>query len=360
MVDLRWLVPSFLACVAVSEAQVAPPSYPDHVKLMVVRDREGAEVPVRSAADWAVRRAHILANFQEVAGPLPGGEKRVPLDVKVVEEVDQPDHRRIKLTYASEPGDRVTAWLLIPKGEAPGPRPAMLCLHQTTKGGKDEPAGLGGKPNLAYAKELVGRGYVCLAPDYPNFGERKLDVYALGYASATMKGIWDHMRGVDLLASRSEVDPGRIGVIGHSLGGHNAAFVALFDDRLKVVVSSCGFNAFPRYYGGNIAGWSHGGYMPRLKSKYELDLARVPFDWPELIGALAPRPFFSNSPVRDENFEVGGVKECIDAARPVYELLGAGENLAAAYPEAEHDFPTETRMRAYEFIDRQLKKQTSP
>ena len=73
-------------------------------------------------------------------------------------------------------------------------------------------------------------------------------------------------------------------------GGHNAIFTALFDPRIKVVVSSCGFNAFPYYYKGNIAGWSHKGYMPRLKERYGLDLKRVPFDWPELIGALAPRP----------------------------------------------------------------------
>ena len=85
-------------------------------------------------------------------------------------------------------------------------------------------------------------------------------------------------------------------MIGHSLGGHNAIFTALFDDRLEAVVSSCGFNDFLHYYGGNIAGWSHAGYMPRLRSVYGLDLARVPFDFPELVGALAPRPFFANAP----------------------------------------------------------------
>jgi cephalosporin-C deacetylase-like acetyl esterase len=44
-----------------------------------------------------------------------------------------------------------------------------------------------------------------------------------------MKGIFNHMRAVDLLCSRPEVDPKRIGAIGHSLGGHNAMFVGLFD-----------------------------------------------------------------------------------------------------------------------------------
>jgi len=164
----------------------------------------------------------------------------------------------------------------------------MLCLHQTTRIGKDEPVGLGGKPNLAYARELAERGYVTIAPDYPNFGEYKVDPYTLDYASASMKAIWNNMRAVDLLVSLPEVDANRIGVIGHSLGGHTAIFTAVFDDRLKAVVSSCGFNDFPHYYGGNLRGWSHSGYMPRLQSKFGLDPARVPFDFPELISALAP------------------------------------------------------------------------
>ncbi|SIO64987.1 Acetyl xylan esterase (AXE1) [Singulisphaera sp. GP187] len=331
------------------------PSYPDHAKLLVVRNVEGDEAPVRSAADWQVRRAHIIANLEAVMGPLPGGERRVPLDLKVLETIDEPTFVRKKISYACEPGDRVPAWLLIPKaGGAPARRPAMLCLHQTTAIGKDEPTGLGGKPNLHYAKELAERGYVTIAPDYPNFGEHKVDPYALGYASASMKGIWDHLRAVDLLSSLDEVDPDRIGVIGHSLGGHNSIFVALFDPRIKAVVSSCGFNAFPSYYEGKITGWSHKGYMPRLKDTYQLDLGKVPFDFPELVAALAPRAFFTNSPTRDANFEVEGVKRCLVAAEPVYRLLGASDRLVAVYPDAEHDFPKSERTRAYEFLDRNL------
>src|SRR5690606_31082300 len=111
-----------------------------------------------------------------------------------------------------------------------------LCLHQTVAIGKDEPVGLGNRPTLQYAKELAERGYVALAPDYPNFGEHKVDPYALGYASASMKAIWDNMRGVDLLISLPEVDPERIAAIGHSLGGHNAIYTGVFDDRIRAVV----------------------------------------------------------------------------------------------------------------------------
>ena len=332
------------------------PRYPDHTRLLVVRDAGGHEQPVKTPGDWQVRRAHILAHLQEVMGPLPGGERRVPLGLQVIETFDAPRYVRQKVSFASEPGDRVPAWLFLPKDPTPGgKRPAMLCLHQTTAIGKDEPAGLGGKANLHYAQELAERGYVTLAPDYPNFGEYKVDPYALGYASASMKGVWNHLRAVDLLADHAAVDPEHIGVIGHSLGGHNAIFVALFDDRLKAVVTSCGFNSFPQYYHGNIAGWSHKGYMPRLKETYQLNLAQVPFDFPELVAALAPRGVFTNSPLHDSNFDVEGVRVCIASAQPVFELLDAADRLRPIYPDAEHDFPPDARRQAYAFLDRLLK-----
>jgi dienelactone hydrolase len=346
-----------LACGQAPPGTPKLPAYPDHSNLLVIRDSAGAETQVVDRATWRVRRAHILGYLQEVMGPVPGGERRVPLDVKVIEEHFEPSYIRRKISYASEPADRVPAWLLIPTSRKPGDRlPAMLCLHQTVSIGKDEPVGLGGKPNLRYAKELAERGYVAVAPDYPNFGEHKVDPYALGYASASMKAIWDNMRAVDLIQSLTEVDPDRIGVIGHSLGGHNAIFTASFDERLKAVVSSCGFTSSKRYYGGNLAGWSHKGYMPRISSVYSLDPNKLPFDFPELLGALAPRGFYTNSPTRDANFDLEGVKTCVSSAQRVYHVLGADDRIKAVYPDAEHDFPPEQRTGAYEFLDRILKK----
>ena len=331
----------------------SPPFYPDKGKLLVVRDADG-EHAVTSAKQWSQRRAHILANMQQVMGPLPDIARKSPLDLRVEEEIREEKFSRKKISFEAEPNDRVPAYLLIPHARN-SKLPAVLCLHQTTKIGKAEPAGLGPQPNKHYAKHLAERGYVTLAPDYPNYGEYKFDPYAHGYASATMKGIWNHIRAVDLLQSLPEVDPERIGVIGHSLGGHNSMFVAAFDERIKCVVSNCGFCSFPRYYRGNLAGWSHNGYMPRIRNVYELQPEKMPFDFTEIVAALAPRPFLASAPIHDVNFDVQGVKDCIAAAMPVYELLGVKDTLSANYPDCAHDFPPEVRSVAYAWLDRWLK-----
>jgi len=331
-----------------------PVFYPDKQNLLVWCDAQGREHPVQTKADWEKRRAHIISSMEAVMGRMPGTNYKVPLDMQVHEESRLDDYTLQKITYSSEKGDRVPAYLLKPHGLS-GKAPAMLCLHQTTSLGKAEPVGHGPKTNLHYAHELAKRGYVTLSPDYPNFGEYKIDVYKLGYESATMKGIWNHHRAIDLLSSLPFVDPERIGVIGHSLGGHNAMFVAVFDSRIKAVVVSCGFNSFFKYAGGNICGWSHAGYMPRIASVYNNDARLMPFDFTEVLAALAPRPVFINAPLYDDNFEVSGVRDCIIAALPVYKLYGVVDNLKVLHPACGHDFPPDVRMAAYEWLDRYLK-----
>ncbi len=58
---------------------------------------------------------------------------------------------------------------------------------------------------------------------------------------------------------------------------------------------------------------------------------------------------------KDDDFEVSGVRDCIAAARPVYELFGKQHNLEAIYPESKHDFPAEARKIAYEFLEKHLR-----
>lgn len=344
----------FLAFPFLIAGQPAIPTYPDHARLLVCRDEQGKEHPITKPADWPKRRAHILYHMQTVMGLLPDLKNKVPLAVEVKEELKTPKYTRKLLTYASDKTDRVPAYLFLPVGSKEK-RPAVLCLHPTSRElGKGVPAGLGGKEDRHYAVHLAELGYVTLAPDYPNMGGYHYDVYKHGWASTTMKGIWNHLRAVDLLQSLPEVDGSRIGVLGHSLGGHNAMFVAVFDERIQCIVSNCGFCSFPRYMKGDLKGWSHDGYMPRIRTVYELKPEKMPFDFTEVVAALAPRPFLASAPVKDHNFDVQGVKDCIAAAQPVYRLLGAAEKLAANYPDADHNFPPEVRRVAYDWLNRWL------
>jgi dienelactone hydrolase len=286
-------------------------------------------------------------------GPHPPATRAVPLDVQILEETQLPDHTRLKLTFAAEAGDRVPAYLLRPKGFA-GKRPAVLCLHQTVAIGKGEPVGLGGKESLHYALHLVRRGYVCLAPDYPSFGDYPYDFKRGGYQSGVMKAVWNNRRAVDLLAARPEVDPARIGAIGHSLGGHTALFAAAFDDRIKATVSCCGFCSFPTYYGGNLKGWTSDRYMPRIATEFGSDPVRVPFDFDDVLAAIAPRGVLAVAPIHDTNFAVQGVKDVVAKVKPVYEGLGAAARLRTIYPDAGHDFSADARETAYRFLDELL------
>ncbi len=331
--------------------------------LLVFHNRAGAVLPVKSRADWQRRRAEILRGITEVMGPLPGRAKSCALDVQIEAEIDCGSYVRRSITYASEPGSRVPAYLLIPS-EALRARkkcPAVLALHPTDLQHGYRVVTEQLRSNYrAYGRDLAERGYVVLAPAYPTMGGYQPDLEALGYRSGTMKAIWDDIRGLDVLESLPYVRKGKLAAIGHSLGGHNAVFTAVFDPRIRVVVSSCGFDSFLDYYGGNPAnwqperGWCQARYMPRL-ADYRGRLMQIPFDFHELIGALAPRPVFVNAPLRDANFRWQSVDEVVKAASAVYRLYGIPQNLEVEHPDCEHDFPPEVREAAYDFLDEHLR-----
>lgn len=360
------LISAIVGLSLIGSATAEPPNYPTHTDLTYHIAADGKQVPIRTPADWEQRRAHIRLGLQEAMGPLPHPERPVPLDMKVLEEHQEKNYVRRKIAYHTDDANKVVkAWLFLPlpSGKAQGQgtpiaaqkHAAMLCLHQTIPQGKDSPAGLADRPTLHYARELAERGYVTLAPDYPSLGEYDYNFDADNYISGSMKAIYDNMRAIDLLQSLPEVDGDRIGSIGHSLGGHNSLFTAVFDDRIKVVVTSCGFTSAHKYYGGDLHGWSGPRYMPLIALKYNFSPDKIPFDFPEILAAIAPRAIFVVAPLHDANFEVSGVRDCIAAARPIYSLLGQPDLLQVRYPDCEHDFPNRERHESYEFIDRILR-----
>jgi dienelactone hydrolase len=333
----------------------SPSNRLDHSKLLFYRDADGSVQPVKAIADWQKRKTAILVAMQEVMGPLPGKERRCPLDVKVEDEADCGKYVRRLISYASEPGQRVPAYLLVPKialGDKAKPVPAVLSLHPTHAQGFKVTVGLADDANSEYGRELAERGYVVLATPYPLLSNYQPDTRKLGYQSGTMKAIWDNIRGLDLLDALPNVKKGSYAAIGHSLGGHNSVYTAAFDDRVKVVVSSCGLDSYRDYMGGNIKGWTSDRYMPKL---LDYRLADIPFDFHEILGAIAPRTVFISAPIGDSNFRWKSVDALAKSAGEVFALYGAEKNLRVEHPEVKHVFSREMRDEAYRVIDGILK-----
>ncbi len=325
-------------------------------ELLLFRDTSGSVAEVTTVEQWQHRRAAIIGGMQQVMGRLPSVERRSDLHVVVQEEVDCGSYVRRRITYQSEPGSHVPAYLLIPKSLLQGDRtaPAILCLHPTDNVlGHKVVVGLGGRANRQYAQELAERGYVTLAPAYPLLASYQPDLVALGYPSGTLKAVWDNVRGVDLLLSLPYVRADAVGAIGHSLGGHNAVFTAVFDKRIRVIVTSCGLDSFLDYKNGDITGWTSSRYMPRLLD-YQDRLQEIPFDFHELIAALAPRHCLISAPLNDDNFQWDSVRRIGQAAEQVYALYNAAPRLRIVHPRCDHDFPLEVREEAYQLFDRVL------
>jgi dienelactone hydrolase len=334
----------------------------DRDKLLFYLDSAGKAQPVKFVGDWDKRRASILDAMQSVMGPLPGKDRRCPLDVKIDEEVDCESYVRRLISYQSEPGQRVPAYLLIPKHfldpkskKKSVPVPGILSLHQTHAKGFLVTVGLGNSPNDEYGVELAKRGYVVIAPPYPLLANYRPDLKKLGYQSGTMKAIWDNMRALDVLDSLPYVLKSHHVAIGHSLGGHNSIYTAAFDDRLKVAVSCCGLDMYRDYMKGKIKGWTSDRYMPKLWDSAD-KLDQVPFDFGEIVAAIAPRHVLIVAPKGDDNFRWESAAKVAQNAADVYKLLTSEANLRIEHPDCKHVFLPEMREKAYKVMDDVLKR----
>ena len=336
---------------------------------------------IQNAADWDRRRKDILVGFAAVAGTLPARENLPPLDVQIVDtKVLAGGVRRLNLTYDSGEANaqmRVPAFLYLPPATAiaasPGGKaPCILASHPTSVAGKKYAEIR--SPPLDYAVELAERGYAVVQPDYPSMGGMRGYNFTRAeadgsWASGTLKAVWDNMRAIDLLEARNDTNIDQLAAIGHSSGGHNSLFTSVLDERIKVVVSSCGWTPWQYYvlHAPLARSWALPKYMPRISTVFHDDIPSIPFDFYELVAAIAPRPFFSNSPYTDFNFNVSGVWATVPKVRPIWKLFDAeGEgSLHVEYPaggcmseggshDCGHDFPAGTRLEAYQFIDRHL------
>lgn len=336
---------------------------PDLPELLAYREPDGRDRRVLVSREWPPKRHDIIRRLEAVLGPPPA--IRVPLETRIHAEEDLGDHLRQKLSYQVEAGERCTAWLLLPK--PPVYRlPAMLCCHQTVAEGKDEPAGLSGRASLHYAVGLVRQGYACLVPDvitagervYPGYGPSETDAFYQRHPdwSALGKMLWDHQRALDLLDTLDHVDPDRIGVIGHSLGGENAMMLGAFDHRVKVTVANCAYVPFAVDPGPTR--WCRDSwfvYLPQLRSCISQGL-HPPFLWVEVLGLIAPRALHYSYALQDSVFpNSAALAEDMRQLGRLYDLLGSRARLGYYEDPGEHDFSDPAREGAYRLIRSVLK-----
>ncbi len=323
-----------------------------------------------AAENWTAERKRILAAVEQVLGPFP--TTKVPLDPKVVSEVDCGSYVRRKVSIAVQPDDRMPAYLLVPKNRK-GRLPAVICFYGTTSGaGKDTTVGLSGaKPgtppekNRAFAVDMVEAGFVALAPDYLRDGERiapgdaPYDTTRF-YAkfpdwSVHGKDVWDTMRAVDYLRTLDFVDPERIGMAGHSYGGHSTIFAAALEPRIKAAVANGPVSAFREHglHWGVPKGARSSQSLPALRP-YLLEPDRpLPFSFYEFTSLIAPRPLLvgqavgEHRPMEEENYAAVG---------QVYQALGHRNHVRYHWYAGDHDFPPVARKAAVEWFRHWLAK----
>ena len=266
-----------------------------------------------------------------------------PLEINIVDRQYRSDRDHVyeewKIEYCVETeetmpessGRNVPAYLLIPRDErnAP-PYPAMVAFHQCNTDciiAKDAVVGRAvQRPDQAYGYELVIQGFVVLAPDAINCGERHIPAVRRPFENKHchrilsdplgrpfwIKQAYDGIRAVDVLDGLELVDSDRIGVIGHSMGSAQAANTMARDPRVRVglvtgrVTEKNLFPIAPRYL------------MTVLQS-LEKDAETI-----ERI-----QSYFD------------------DARRGFYEPLGLSDHLLLAVQECGHCFPAEYKLEAY-------------
>jgi dienelactone hydrolase len=257
-----------------------------------------------------------------VAGLLGLGEARSyrPLSVerRARDAIGVTDLEMLILT--SPDGDEIPCLYLTPATPKPWPK-AMIAIHQHAGRfdlGKSELAGLGGDPSLAYALRLAEAGFPTLVPDLIGFEDRQRSTddsaaaerfdafYRIADGSSLQaKHTMDVAVATSWLEDNDDI-AGRIGIMGHSLGGQVSLFSLAFDNRLKAGVINCGIGtlaSFREHQVPHNSAW----FVPAL-------IARG--DTPVIAADILDRRVFVAAGTNDSLFPMQGVHEVVDAFAP--------------------------------------------
>ena len=327
---------------------VIPPKLPLQ-SLLFYTDRDGVRQPITKDSHRRLKRKQSLEAMQMAMGQLPDRPKRTSLkefNLRTTSTRQRGRYTQKHIHYEVAEGEVVHAFLYEPLRLKPGERrPGIIAHHPTAKFGKQT---FEGWPNSNFVTELAMQGFVVIVPDYPTKGESlEYDLATDRYDSGPIKGVFNHMSSVDLLQLLPTVDPDRIGAIGHSLGGRNTVYLQAFDERVKVGVSSCGWTTFRSMILFEERLLATDYFMPFLKTKYNLNLTKFPFEYTDAFAAIAPRVFYSYSPAGDGVHPGWGPAAAAPVIQEFYEACGAKDAFIFKQPAGDHRFPWTWRQNSY-------------
>ncbi len=326
------------------EVQRVPASLPADAPRLAPLLVDAENRPIADVAGWQRKREAIRRAWLEFLKPLPV-ERKGPPALEVLEE-DRPEGAvRQLVRYEVEPGVPVEAYLLRPPASQDA-RPGAVVFHPTVTASIREPAGIEGRPNMALGLNLARRGWVAFCPR--NFlwrNNRSLDIrselprFRQRHPTATgmAKMLFDAITAVDILASLPGVDPKRLAAVGHSLGAKEVLYLAAFDQRIQVSVSSEGG------IGTKFSNWEDPWYLGDAIRKPEFTREHH-----ELLALVAPRAFLL---LGGESADGEKSWPFIGAVLPVYRLYGGPARVGLFNHKKGHSVPPEAEGRMYEWFE---------
>ena len=175
-------------------------------------------------------------------------DESVPFNAQVVATDRALGFGRETLVFTGGHGDRVPSYLSVPPG--PGPFPLALLLHggASSKESWWQPDGV--ENGLGITRGLLEAGYAVFALDAQNHGGRTSNVdfvpfrtlfgyeWWASFRRTVTESVADHRRALDYLATRPDLTLSEVSVVGMSLGGLTALYLAAADPRVATIVSA--------------------------------------------------------------------------------------------------------------------------
>jgi pimeloyl-ACP methyl ester carboxylesterase len=210
---------------------------------------------------------------------------------------------------------------------------------------------------------LAQAGYAVLAYDQSGFGSR-ISEAAPFYNKYPQWSQMGHMIGdtrcaIDALGKDDQIDAQRIYLFGFSMGGNLALYTAALEPRVKGVVAACAFTPMrtdtPDKGTGGIARlFREHDLLPNLGT-YEGKEAGIPYDYDDLIAAIAPRPVYVIAPTFDRDANPADVRAAVESARKVFTLYNAADKLKIDEPWDYSRLPNATEDRAIAWMKENMK-----